>query len=272
MNSALLGVAILIAYSIAAVLVGTSLNARHRANVQWQHIPAWLALTFHGLLLANTFSKSGVYFDFFSSLGLFAWIITALFLLASLKWVLSSMGLLVFPIAGLCAAALGVFADAQRALPTPMSGLLQTHIAISVFAYSLLSLAGLQAILLAVQDKHLHNHRPAGFIRSLPPLQVMEQLMFRMISVGFALLTLSLLSGIIVDHPGFHDQARAGPLDRFQGLLQKLPHVVRHNDDRDVDGRGDGRSGRREDGAHRREYTDHVPGPGAAGRLLFHSE
>ena len=52
-------------------------------------------------------------------------------------------------------------------------------------------------ILLAIQDRHLHNRQPGGFIRALPPLQVMEALLFQMIGVGYVLLTLALLTGIL---------------------------------------------------------------------------
>ena len=53
----------------------------------------------------------------------------------------------------------------------------------SMLAYSLLTLASAQAILLAVQDNHLRRHHPGGFIRALPPLQTMESLLFEMISL-----------------------------------------------------------------------------------------
>jgi len=48
---------------------------------------------------------------------------------------------------------------------------LDLHIFISLLAYSLLTLATLQALLLSYQNRHLHNHRPGGLIRILPSLQ-----------------------------------------------------------------------------------------------------
>jgi ABC-type uncharacterized transport system permease subunit len=67
----------------------------------------------------------------------------------------------------------------------------------SVLAYSLLSIAAVQSVLLAIQDKHLREKRPGGFIRSLPPLQTMETLLFQLIGLGLTILTLSLISGVI---------------------------------------------------------------------------
>ena len=64
-----------------------------------------------------------------------------------------------------------------------------------MLAYSLLTLASVQAILLAIQDDHLRRRQTGGFIRALPPLQTMESMLFEMIGAGFVLLTLALISG-----------------------------------------------------------------------------
>ena len=54
-----------------------------------------------------------------------------------------------------------------------------------------------QSVLLWIQDRQLHNRHPGGFVRALPPLQVMESLLFQMIALGFVVLTLSLFSGVL---------------------------------------------------------------------------
>lgn len=75
--------------------------------------------------------------------------------------------------------------------------MLELHVLISVSAYSILILAALQAVLLRVQDSHLHGKHPGGFVRLLPPLQTMERLLFQIIGIGFLLQSLSLLTGFI---------------------------------------------------------------------------
>ena len=53
-------------------------------------------------------------------------------------------------------------------------------------------------MLLALQDRGLRTRQMASpLIRSLPPLQTMENLLFQLIGGGFALLTVSLGSGFI---------------------------------------------------------------------------
>lgn len=53
------------------------------------------------------------------------------------------------------------------------------HILSSIIAFSLLTIAALQAILLAIQEQRLR------LIRHLPPLQTMESLLFQMIGTFF---------------------------------------------------------------------------------------
>jgi ABC-type uncharacterized transport system permease subunit len=72
---------------------------------------------------------------------------------------------------------------------------MQAHILVSLLAFSLLNIAALQALLLTCQDFQLHRKRSSWFLRSLPPLETMEALLFQMIGVGFFLLSLSLVSG-----------------------------------------------------------------------------
>ena len=199
MNTALLGCAAFFAYGFAAIFLALRLQ-RQEQNQDGQlagQLPALAGFIAHSSLVASMF-MDGMNFAFFNSLALFAWIITGLLMLSTLRWPLSSLGILVYPIAGLCAVVFGLTVSNQESSPHNLSPILQLHIISSVFAYSMLSLAGLQAIILAIQDHQLHNHKPGGFVRSLPPLQTMEHLMFRVIGAGFILLSLALASGFVV--------------------------------------------------------------------------
>ncbi len=72
-----------------------------------------------------------------------------------------------------------------------------THIILSVLAYSLLTLATAQALLLAYQEHFLKQHTFNGLFRYLPPLQTMDKMLIELIIYGFIFLTLSILSGFI---------------------------------------------------------------------------
>jgi ABC-type uncharacterized transport system permease subunit len=85
------------------------------------------------------------------------------------------------------------------------------HIVLSTLAYGALTIAAFQAVLMAMQESRLHAlTAPAmrrgwflGAIDRLPPLLTMERLLFRMITIGFVLLTLTMLSGIFFSEQVF---------------------------------------------------------------------
>lgn len=69
------------------------------------------------------------------------------------------------------------------------------HILLSVLAFSLFTIASVQAVLVILQDRHLRQHQTRGLIRSLPPLQTMDALLFEMIGLGMILLTAAFIIG-----------------------------------------------------------------------------
>ena len=78
-----------------------------------------------------------------------------------------------------------------------------SHIILSILAYSFITIAALQACLLAIQEKQLRQHNFTGMFQYFPPLQTMETLLFEMIWLGFITLTAAILSGSIFLHDIF---------------------------------------------------------------------
>jgi ABC-type uncharacterized transport system permease subunit len=66
-----------------------------------------------------------------------------------------------------------------------------------MLSYSILNIAAIQALFLALQDRQLHRHDSSALILSLPPMQTMESLLFQLIATGLVLLTISLASGFL---------------------------------------------------------------------------
>lgn len=158
---------------------------------------AGLAIIFHSVSLFHNFlGIDGINFSLFNVLSLLGWLIACLLLMGSLYQPLENLGILAFPSAAIALGIDMVF-PGQHLLTEKGNPALQIHILVSVLAYSMLSLAAAQAILLAIQEKHLRSRRPGGFIRALPPLQIMENLLFQLIGLGFILQSFSLISGAL---------------------------------------------------------------------------
>jgi ABC-type uncharacterized transport system permease subunit len=147
-------------------------------------------------LWQHLFTASGVNLSFFNAISLLTWLLSLVLVVSSIRQPTENLGIAAFPLAAF-GMALEEFLPSSDHLLQSSAGMLELHVLISVSAYSILILAALQAVLLAVQDSHLHGKHPGGFVRVLPPLQTMERLLFQLIGIGFLLQSLSLLTGFI---------------------------------------------------------------------------
>ena len=73
---------------------------------------------------------------------------------------------------------------------------LYIHIIFSLASYGFLVLAGMQAFILKYQINSVKNIQNSPILNSFPSIEEMGSIMYKLIIVGFILLTLSLLSGL----------------------------------------------------------------------------
>lgn len=183
-----------------AIATGLLLQQWLSSKQQQNHYPLYVAavaILFHAFSLSSIiFTVQGIDIGFYSALTFTALLMATLLVIASFTLPIGCLGLLVFPFALLTLLLRGL-SNQHHLLTNLLAPGLQTHILFSLLAYSLLSIAVAQAILLAIQNKYLHNKHPAGFLRSLPSLETMEILLFRIIGLGVFALSISLISGFI---------------------------------------------------------------------------
>jgi len=160
------------------------------------HIFGILALIFHAVVLYQSlFTAAGINLGFFNAASLVAWVIALLLILSLPHKPIENLIIIFFPIAALTIALAAIF-HSERFLTSEVFGV-QVHVLSSILAYSLLSLSAFQAIFLAMQEYSLRRKHFRLVMRRLPPLKVMEVLLFQMIVLGFSLLSISLVTGII---------------------------------------------------------------------------
>ncbi len=74
------------------------------------------------------------------------------------------------------------------------------HIFLAILTTAVFAFAGIQALLLALQDRQLHQKTQISWLDKLPALERMEAILFQMIWGGFILLTVLLLSSFYYYH------------------------------------------------------------------------
>ncbi|MGR9046464.1 MAG: cytochrome C assembly family protein, partial [Gammaproteobacteria bacterium] len=196
MNATIVGIFSIVCYVASAALLtkeAYTAETTSRTPIYAGCIAAGLHILYVILIFDQT---QGFNFSFFNTASLMSLLVALLLLVAVLDKPVEKLGVAVFPIA---AAMLGldmVYPERSHTLTTH-DWEMGLHILTSITAFSLLNIAALQAILLAIQDQQLRSHHPKRLIRSLPPLQAMEALLFQMIASGLFFLSISLVSGFI---------------------------------------------------------------------------
>lgn len=149
------------------------------------------------VLLDHGQAGGGLDLHFFAALSVVALGVAMLCAGLSLaRPAMAALGMVVYPLAAVCH-----LAYALRGAPGASVGTLpwqiHLHAWLALLAYATLSLAALVAIMLWLQERALRRRQFATVLRAFPPLTLLEALLFRLIAVGFALLTLALLSGVV---------------------------------------------------------------------------
>jgi ABC-type uncharacterized transport system permease subunit len=188
-----------LAYLASAGFIVTSLFTGKLPSKQrtFVLISAFVALLAHTLLISHSYSVNhALANDFFNMLSLVFLVISALFFFAAVTQPVETLAIIVFPFTSI-AVLLNIGNAFPATPPVVFNGALQTHIILSILSYSLLTVAAFQAIMLSFQEKQLHNRQTGKLINSLPPLQLMENLLFQVLSLGVFLLTFALATGFI---------------------------------------------------------------------------
>ncbi len=156
---------------------------------------AIVAVLLHATLLyQDTVTIEGLNLGVFNAASLIAWIVAVLLMSLSITRPLESLAVVLLPVAAF-AVGLALLFPTTRILSEDAPQGLVVHVALSVAAYSLFSIANIQALALAIAEYKLQHHHPV--MNFLPPLHTMEGTLFQITGIAFVLLTLSLLLAVV---------------------------------------------------------------------------
>lgn len=163
------------------------------------------ALVLHGIgLQQSMLGAQHLFIGWALALSAAIWLGMVVFWLESLLVRIDGLQLLLLPAAAVASALAALFPQGQF-VPHADDPWLRVHLLIALAAYGLITIAALHAMMMALLDRHLHRPLDAPAERSIigrvldsqPPLLVQEQLLFRIIWIGFIVLTLAVGSGSV---------------------------------------------------------------------------
>ena len=189
-------IAYLITWGLIVVRFRKQLHSSEQKTTSLLKIVWGVGLLFHATILYLPLLQNGsLSLGLISAISHVLWLISLLLFYTTFKCKIETLGLFIIPAVIVSLIASNFVHTEEENIH--LIGNLGVHIFTSLLAYSVLLFSAVQALLLAYQNRKLRKHKPSGLISTLPALQDMEALLFRLIKLGVILLTIALLSGFL---------------------------------------------------------------------------
>jgi ABC-type uncharacterized transport system permease subunit len=206
-----LGIVFHAAAALAYAVLGTALWQRLRGAGRVEktgkvaRVGLLGALVLQGIALYQSMlAGSHLTIGWALALSATVWLGMVVFWLESLVVHIDGLQLLLLPAATIVCVLAAIYPEGVQ-VPHAEDGSIRLHLLIALAAYALITVAALHALLMALLDRHLHRPLEAPANRSLlgrildaqAPLLVQERLLFRVIWIGFGVLTAAVITGSI---------------------------------------------------------------------------
>ncbi len=179
----------LFSYTFAVFLQGFSLSRKF-----WVLLLGVIGVGFHGVLLHYWIDGSGEqnlsYLNLFS---LSMWLSAIMVIIVSSVRRVELLTLMVFPLCILSVLIVPLF-PSYYGVQTLSQPFMLFHILLAIFCYGIFCVIGMLALLLNFQDRLLRIKKIMVLMQKFPPLQSLENLLFQMIALGFAVLSIVLVT------------------------------------------------------------------------------
>ena len=191
---------VLIAILAYLLATGLLLRSASRPRLEGGHGWRWVAaaaallhLGYHAQVAWRT--PGGPDLHFYSALSLVGLGMAAMTAFVGAGGRMRALGVVVFPLSAVVLLLYVVYG--HRSAPEPHDWRLLLHAWMALLGYATLAVSAVLAVFLWLQERALRRREFHSWLRALPPLTELESLLFRSITVGFGLLTATLLTGLL---------------------------------------------------------------------------
>jgi ABC-type uncharacterized transport system permease subunit len=178
----------------------TTAEAGTTPSTTWPHVLLWLAIAGHAVTLWFALfadGKSGINMGFSHAISLIAWLTLVSYVVLGRDVRLTRLAAQWLAPAAALAVLLVLLVPPKRVVEFGEANIaFVAHVTVGILAYALYTVAALHAILILLLQKRLHSGDVGTTYAALPPLMRMETLMFQLLWLGFAMLSITLLSGV----------------------------------------------------------------------------
>src|SRR5581483_784291 len=187
-------------YALVALVRTTDLFSRIAIHA------ASLGMVFHFVSLTESFLLSGqlTLTSVHNSESLLGFLIMVVFMIVYLHYETTSPGVIAFPIVFLLTFVAATGQQPFLAMsPGLKKGWLFAHIALIFTGYAALVLSFGASLLYLLQENSLKSKNPSRIFSQLPSLQVIDEIGYRSLMLGFPFMTLGLIAGSVVAESRF---------------------------------------------------------------------
>jgi cytochrome c-type biogenesis protein CcsB len=197
--------AALAGYSVAAIHAILAFVNKRRAADRTANVSLALGFAAHTCALAVDWARNGHYplFSFRETLSFLAWTLAIAYFVASLRYHINALGVLAMPLAAfLVTASLIVRDHATTATATSVtdgvaSWLFPVHTTLVIFAYASFFVVFAASLMYLWQERELKLKTFSSFFHRLPSLSTVDDIGQTAAGIGFTLLSLGIITGII---------------------------------------------------------------------------
>ncbi len=136
--------------------------------------------------------------NLFESLSLFCWMVAGGYLLLEWRYRIPILGSFVAPLN--CLGVIAATFNPQAITPLPpalKSAWLYVHAAASFLGEGAFALAFVVSFVYLLQERHIRRKRLGGLFQKLPSLSQLDDLNYKLLTLGFPFLTLGIITGAI---------------------------------------------------------------------------
>lgn len=211
----LLHVAVAALYALAAwtrwpkpvPAVSGNVAGPSQSTLRWSALLVPAALLLHAWMSGREFATpEGLDLSLPNAVSIVAALVALVAWASGLLQALPAIGMIVLPVAAIASLVPALVTNPHR-FSYAGEPAVALHIAVALVAYALFLVAALQALMLMGLEERLRHRLPDLASPGVPPLLTLERFLFRLVTVGFVLLTLTLASGML-----FSEQIFGKPL------------------------------------------------------------
>jgi cytochrome c-type biogenesis protein CcsB len=199
MNVAVLQVSAVVYLAATVAHVVYLIGQAKRAEI-WARRVTWAAFGLHTVGLLVRFAEAGYtpVTSLHEAMSFFAWSIVGVYSALQLRYKLASLGAFVSPLALIFVLAALVIPGQIEPLPAALQSYwLPVHVLLLFVGDGAFALAAAAGAMYLIQERQLKRKRLGAWFHRLPNLDVLDELNYRCVTIGFPLLTMGIITGAI---------------------------------------------------------------------------